>query len=51
MRVALPIWNSSEDGKVCPHRLNALIFNEFRAKYFVLGEKVGDAWGAGKELL
>ena len=40
-----------EDGKVCPHRLNALIFNEFRAKYFVLGEKVGDAWGAGKELL
>ncbi|MBQ4424580.1 MAG: flavin reductase family protein [Lachnospiraceae bacterium] len=40
-----------EDGKICVHRLDALTFNQFRNKYFTTGEKAGDAWGAGKELM
>ena len=40
-----------EDGKICVHKLQALQFNQFRAKYFLTGEKAGDAWGEGKALL
>lgn len=40
-----------ENGKVDAGRLNALIFDQFRASYYVSGEKVGQAWNAGKELV
>lgn len=39
-----------ENGRVDPAKINALIFDEFRHGYYVSGEKVGDAWSAGKEL-
>ena len=40
-----------ENGKVEPSKLNALIFDQFKAGYFVAGDKVGQAWNAGKELM
>lgn len=39
----------SENGKVDPTKLNALIFDQFQSGYYVAGEKVGQAWNAGKE--
>ena len=39
-----------EKGKVDPLKLNALIFDQFRHGYYVAGEKVGQAWNAGKGL-
>ncbi|MBO5999064.1 MAG: flavin reductase family protein [Lachnospiraceae bacterium] len=41
----------SENGKVDPAKLNALIFDQFQAGYYVSGEKVGMAWTAGKGLM
>ena len=41
----------SENGKVDPARLNALIFDQFQSGYYVSGEKAGQAWNAGKELM
>ena len=41
----------SENGKVDPQKLNALIFDQFQSGYYVSGEKVGKAWNAGKELM
>ncbi len=38
-------------GKVDPAKLNALIFDQFQAGYYVSGEKVGQAWTAGKPLM
>lgn len=40
-----------ENGKVDPLKLNALIFDQFQAGYYVAGEKVGQAWNAGKALM
>ena len=40
----------SENGKVDPAKLNALIFDQFQSGYYVSGEKVGQAWDAGKPL-
>ena len=37
----------SENGKVDPARLQALIFDQFQNGYYVSGEKVGQAWNAG----
>jgi len=31
--------------------LDALIFDQFQSGYYVTGEKVGQAWNAGKELM
>jgi flavin reductase (DIM6/NTAB) family NADH-FMN oxidoreductase RutF len=39
------------DGKVDPAKIHALIFDQFRNGYFVVGEKVGQGWNAGKELV
>ena len=39
------------DGKVDPEKIQALIFDQFRNGYFVVGEKVGQGWNAGKELV
>lgn len=41
----------SEDGKVDPMKLNALIFDQFKSGYYVATEKVGQAWNAGKEMM
>lgn len=40
----------SENGKVDPLKLNALIFDQFQSGYYVASEKVGKAWNAGMEL-
>lgn len=39
------------NGKVDPLKLNALIFDQFQHGYYAVGEKVGQAWNAGKELM
>ncbi len=41
----------SENGKVDPAKLNALIFDTFQSGYYVTGEKVGKAWNAGADLM
>ena len=41
----------SENGKVDPATLNALIFDQFQHGYYVTGEKVGQAWNAGAGLM
>lgn len=41
----------SENGKVDPLKLNALIFDQFQAGYYVATEKVGQAWNAGKDMM
>ena len=41
----------SGNGKVDPAKLNALIFDQFQSGYYVTGEKVGQAWNAGKPLM
>ncbi len=38
----------SEKGKIDPAKLKALIFDQFQSGYYVSGEKVGQAWNAGK---
>ena len=40
----------SENGKVDPMKLNALIFDQFQNGYLVTGEQVGRAWNAGAAL-
>ena len=40
----------SDNGKVDPLKLNALIFDQFQSGYYVATEKVGRAWKAGKEI-
>ena len=41
----------SENGKVDPAKVEALIFDEFQSGYYVTGEKVGKAWNAGAGLM
>ena len=41
----------NEKGKVEISKLNALIFDQFQAGYYVTGERVGQAWGEGKKLM
>ena len=41
----------SDNGKVDPAKLNALIFDQFQSGYYISGEKVGQAWNAGKPLM
>ena len=41
----------SENGKVDPSRLQALIFDQFQHGYYVTGEQVGKAWNAGAGLM
>jgi len=41
----------SENGKIDPLKLNALIFDQFQAGYYVATKKVGQAWNAGKALM
>lgn len=39
-----------KDGKVDPALLNALAFDNFQSGYYVVGNKVGQAWSEGKLL-
>ncbi|MBQ9330827.1 MAG: flavin reductase family protein [Oscillibacter sp.] len=41
----------SENGKVDPAKLDALIFDQFQHGYYVTGEQVGKAWNAGAALM
>lgn len=41
----------SENGKIDPVKLNALIFDQFQSGYYVAGEKVGQAWNAGSAMM
>lgn len=41
----------SENGKVDPKKLDALIFDQFQHGYYVTGEQAGKAWNAGAELM
>lgn len=41
----------SENGKVEPLKLGALIFDQFQNGYYVATEKVGQAWNAGREMM
>lgn len=40
-----------EDGKPDIEKIKPLTFDQFHNAYYALGEKVGDAWGAGRELM
>lgn len=40
-----------ENGKVDPAKIRAIMFDNFRSGYYAAGEKVGQAWNAGKELM
>ncbi|MBO6141459.1 MAG: flavin reductase family protein, partial [Ruminococcus sp.] len=37
--------------KIDPEKVNALIFDQYRSGYYSVGEKVGQAWNAGKALM
>ncbi|RRD94175.1 flavin reductase family protein [Clostridiales bacterium COT073_COT-073] len=39
----------SENGKIDPGKLNALVFDAFQSGYYGIGEKLGQAWSAGKQ--
>lgn len=39
-----------ENGKIDIQKAGILIFDQFKAGYYVTGEKVGQAWQSGKEL-
>ena len=41
----------SDNSKVDPAKLNALIFDQFQSGYYVTGDKIGQAWNAGKPLI
>lgn len=41
----------SENGKIDPMKLKALIFDQFQSGYYTATEKVGQAWNAGKEMM
>lgn len=40
-----------EKGKVMPEKLGAFLFDQFRGGYYAVGEKVGQAWQTGAELM
>ena len=40
-----------ETGKVDATKLNAYVFDQFRNVYYVIGEKVGQAWQTGTPLM
>ena len=40
-----------EKGKVDPAKLNTFVFDQFQNDYYAIGEKVGQAWKSGVELM
>lgn len=52
MRVTAPaVVVIRKKDKILPEKVNALIFDQYRSGYFAVGEKVGQAWNAGKGLM
>ena len=41
----------AENGKVDPMKLDAILFDQFQAGYYTIGEKAGQAWNAGADLM
>lgn len=41
----------NENGKVDPAKLNAACFDTFQAGYYGVGEKIAQAWDAGKKMM
>lgn len=41
----------SENGKIDPARLHALIFDQFQHGYYLTGKQAGQAWNAGAALM
>ena len=41
----------SENGKIDPAKVGALMFDQFQHGYYTVGEHVGQAWNAGKDLM
>lgn len=41
----------SENGKIAPEKLKALMFDQFQHGYYLTGKKVATAWNAGAELM
>ena len=40
-----------DKNKILPEEVKALIFDQYRSGYYAVGEKVGQAWNAGKDLM
>ena len=40
-----------DKGRVQPEKLNAFVFDQFRSGYYAIGEKVGQAWQSGANLM
>lgn len=40
-----------EKGNVDPTKLNAFVFDQFQNGYYAIGEKVGQAWGTGMDMM
>ena len=40
-----------EWGRVDPTKLNAFVFDQFQNGYYAIGEKIGQAWKSGAELM
>ena len=40
-----------ETGKIDVEKAGIILFDQFKAGYYTIGEKVGQAWNAGKELM
>ena len=41
----------SDNGKVDPEKLQALMFDQFQNGYYTTGKKAGRAWNAGMKLM
>lgn len=37
--------------KIDPQKVNALVFDQYRSGYYIIGEKAGQAWNAGAGLM
>ena len=40
-----------DNGKIDPSKLDAILFDQFQAGYYTIGEKAGQAWNAGADLM
>lgn len=40
-----------EKEKIVPSRLNAFVFDQFQNGYYAIGDKAGQAWNSGADLM
>ena len=45
------LWRGRHDGKVNPAKLNAFAYDPFQNGYYAMGEKVGQGWQSGAQLM